>query len=84
MDLSAGRRQVPQQERDARMREGRCFYYGGVGHLFSTCRARRRLSGYPGSRPTTCISSLELVPDLVNLSSPPPIPTHMGNPAGNA
>ncbi|KAL0633285.1 hypothetical protein Q9L58_007838 [Maublancomyces gigas] len=50
MDLSAGRRQISQTERDAQMREGRCFNYRGIGHMSSTYPAKRRPRGRPAFR----------------------------------
>lgn len=88
LDLSAGRRQVSQQERDARMREGRWFYGGGIGHLSSSCPATRRTG--LGARPAFRISAMEAAAaaatseDLIDFRTPPPIvPPRPGAPAGN-
>ena len=41
MDLSAGRRAaLTTEERQRCMREGRCLYYGGVGHTLRVCPNR--------------------------------------------
>ena len=45
MDLSAGKRQLTNEERARRLAEGLCMYCGGQGHLARTCpsMARRNL-----------------------------------------
>src|SRR5258706_925242 len=37
MDLSAGRKKLTPEERAKRLAEGRCLYYGGVGHIAKSC-----------------------------------------------
>jgi len=41
MDLSAFKRQLSPEERLARLREGRCLYCGGLGHLARDCPNKR-------------------------------------------
>lgn len=84
MDISAGHPQVSQQERDARMREGHCFYCGGVDDMSSACPAKRRPSGYNPGCLSTQISGAEVISNLIDLFSSPPIPTRPRNPAGNS
>ena len=42
MDLSASRRKLSEQERAARLREGRCLYCGGLGHMAAQCPNKSR------------------------------------------
>jgi len=42
MDLSAGRRRLSPEERALRMREGRCMYCGGLGHMAAACPVAKR------------------------------------------
>jgi len=42
MDLSASRKKLSEQERAARLREGRCLYCGGLGHMAAQCTNRSR------------------------------------------
>jgi len=44
MDLSAinARRKISEEEQAARLREGRCLYCGGVGHLARNCPNKTR------------------------------------------
>lgn len=42
MDLSANSRRIPDQERAARLREGRCLYCGGSGHMARHCPNKNR------------------------------------------
>jgi len=37
-----GRARLPPEERERRMREGRCLYCGELGHLLATCSVRTR------------------------------------------
>jgi hypothetical protein len=41
MDLSAIRRQLTQEEKTTRLREGRCLYCGGLGHMARECPNKR-------------------------------------------
>jgi hypothetical protein len=42
MDLSASKKKLSEQERAARLREGRCLYCGGVGHMAAQCPNKNR------------------------------------------
>jgi len=42
MDLSASRKKLSEQERAARLREGRCLYCGGLGHMAAQCPNKSR------------------------------------------
>jgi len=40
--MEMGRARLPPEERERRMREGRCLYCGELGHRLATCSARTR------------------------------------------
>lgn len=40
MDLSAVRRKLTTEERETRLREGRCLYCGGLGHIARECPSK--------------------------------------------
>jgi hypothetical protein len=42
MDLSASKKKLSEQECTARLREGRCLYCGGVGHMAAQCPNKNR------------------------------------------
>lgn len=42
MDLSASKKKLSEQERAARLREGRCLYCGGLGHMAAQCPNKSR------------------------------------------
>lgn len=42
MDLSASRGKISEEERATRLREGRCLYCGGVGHMARHCPNKNR------------------------------------------
>ena len=42
MDLSANRRKISPEERASRLREGRCLYCGGLGHMARDCPNKSR------------------------------------------
>jgi len=42
MDLSSSRKKLSEQERAARLREGRCLYCGGLGHMAAQCPNKSR------------------------------------------
>lgn len=42
MDLSSNSRKISEQERAARLREGRCLYCGGSGHMARHCPNKNR------------------------------------------
>lgn len=39
--MQLGRARLTPEERQRRQQEGRCFYYGGVGHLIGLCPVKR-------------------------------------------
>lgn len=85
MDLTASRRQVSPQERDARLHQRRCFYCGGIGHMSSICPVWGRRAGVPGSRPDFCISAAATTTVETALSvTCPQVPVTPALPAGNA
>uniref|UniRef100_A0AAV2K0T2 CCHC-type domain-containing protein n=1 Tax=Knipowitschia caucasica TaxID=637954 RepID=A0AAV2K0T2_KNICA len=40
--MQLGRTRLTPEEREERMREGRCYYCGGFGHFSATCSAKAR------------------------------------------
>jgi hypothetical protein len=42
MDLSAGRRKISDEERQKRVEEGRCLYFGGFNHRAVDCAVRKQ------------------------------------------
>jgi hypothetical protein len=46
MDLSAGRRRIPDEERAKRCADGRCLYCGGFNHRAVDCAVRKKARSF--------------------------------------
>jgi len=80
MDLSAtgGRGKISEEERTARLREGRCLYCGGVGHMARHCPNKNRNP----FRATAAQTMLQQDQNLPN-ANPNLTPTPTNNPNRN-
>ena len=80
MDLSAtgGRGKILEEERVARLREGHCFYCGGVGHMARHCPNKNR-------NPFRAAATQTMLQQNQNLTNanPNPTPTATDNPNRN-
>jgi hypothetical protein len=75
MDLSASKKKLSDQERAARLREGRCLYCGGVGHMAAQCPNKNRnpfraAAATVSDADTTATAFLEVAPEQQHQGSP--------------
>ena len=74
MDLSASKKKLSFEERNRRIREGRCLYCGELGHISLDCpqlTQKRRLQGAATARAAIASSSNNTHPEPANTTEEP-------------